>query len=160
MLVSYKEKIIISLLIIILDGILAYFLFSYVNNIKYFYPMLTISLIPFLYKESSKNYLKLLFFLGIIYDLLYSNLFLFHPMIFILLGKVNLRIIQLLKENIFSYMLLIIIDILIYDGIFFLLVLIANYEMVTYMDYFYKIEYSSFNVLLAFIYYPLLKLRS
>ena len=122
--------------------------------------MFTISLIPFLYKESSKNYLKLLFFLGIIYDLLYSNLFLFHPIIFILLGKVNLRIIQLLKENIFSYMLLIIIDILIYDGIFFLLVLITNYEMVTYMDYFYKIEYSSFNVWLAFIYYPLLKLRS
>ena len=52
MLASYKEKKfwIISLLIIILDGLIIYFIPSYFNNLNYLYPMLTVSLIHFISK--------------------------------------------------------------------------------------------------------------
>ena len=56
MLVSCYEKkyLILSLLVIILDGIIIYYMPSYFNKINYLYPMLMISLIPFIYLDNKK----------------------------------------------------------------------------------------------------------
>ena len=77
MLASYKEKkyLIISLITLLIDGIIVYYKPSFFNQLTIFYPMLTISLIPFLYINKANDYYKFSFFLGIIYDLLYSNIF-------------------------------------------------------------------------------------
>ncbi len=155
MLALFKEKkyLIISIIIIILDGVIVYFMPSYFNKLNFFYPMLTISLIPFLYQENTRKYYQLLFFLGIIYDLLYSNLFLFHPLVFLLLGKIDIYVLKFLKNNMIVYYLLILINILIYDGILFILVFITNYEIVTINDYIYKIRNSLINIIFGSFYY-------
>ena len=155
----YKEKKywITSLIILILEGILSFYLSSFFNKINCFFPMLTISLIPFLYTNNIQDYNKKLFILGIIYDLLYSNLFLFHPFVFLLLGKIDINILKYFKKNIVIYFLIIFINLLIYDGIFFVLVFLTNYEIVTLNDYFYKIRYSLINIPFGSFYYLIFK---
>ena len=155
MLVYYKEKkyVIISLLVIILDGLIVYYIPSYFNQLNYFYPMLTVSLIPFLYKGKNNYYYKYVFVLGIIYDLLYSNIFLFNALIFLIISKIASKILLFVKNNFLIYLLLIIINIFIYDGIVFLLVYFSNYQVIGFIDYLYKVKNSIINVLTCFIYY-------
>ena len=44
-----RKTILISLIVIILDGLLIYYIPGYFNKLNFFYPMLTITLIPFVY---------------------------------------------------------------------------------------------------------------
>lgn len=152
----YKEKKLwtSSILIIIFDGILAYYLPSYFDNISLFYPMLTVSLIPFLFYERTKEYYELIFILGLIYDIFYSNIFLFNALIFLLLGKIDIKIMKNFKNNLFMYLLLIITNIILYDIINFFLILITNYSMVNINQLIYKIEHSLLlNILSGFVFY-------
>ncbi len=153
--VYYKEKkyIIISFLAILLDGIIVYFIPSYFNKINYFYPMLTVSLIPFLHKGKNNNYYKFVFILGIIYDLLYSNIFLFNALIFLIISKIDSKILLYINNNLLIYLFLIILNIIIYDGIIFLIIISCNYQLVNFMDYLYKVKNSLINVLICFVYY-------
>ena len=155
MLAYLKEKnLVISLLTIIMDGIMVYFIPAYYQQLNYFYPMLTISLIPFLYHGNERKYYQDVFLLGIIYDLLFSNLLLFNAFIFLFLGKINYKTLKWLKNNCFSFLLLIIINIILYDLICFLLVLFTKYNNVSIMNLFYKIEHSlPLNILSGFWFY-------
>lgn len=162
MLVSYKEKkyLIISILVLIIDGLLTYFVPSYFNNISIFYPMLTISLIPFLLDNNMKDYYRLCFFLGILYDILYSNLFLYHALFFLFLSKVDSKVMKFIKNNIGLYLLLVVINILLYDILFFLLIKLTNYQVVTFSDLIYKIKNSLLlNIMSSFLYFFLFKKR-
>ena len=63
------------LITFLIDYLLSYFLNLGFNNLNYFYPMLLIVLIVYLYsKLETKKYLKIVFIIGFIYDLLYSYL--------------------------------------------------------------------------------------
>ncbi len=160
MLVSYndKKKILVSLIIILIDGIIVYCIPSYYHAINYFYPMLTISLIPFLYDSNLNNYYKIVFILGFIYDLLYSNIFLFNAMLFLLLSKIDTKILKLLRDNLFTNIVLVIINILLYDLMCFFLTFITDYQNILISDYIYKIEHSLLiNVLVGLIYYLIIK---
>jgi len=160
MLVSYKGKIIVSIIILLLDGVLINMNDYFFNNLNIFYPMLTISLIPFLFDESQKEYYKLCFIIGIIYDLLYSNIFLYHALLFLMLGKINVKIMKYFKNNLFLYIILVILNIIIYDIIGFLLVSITSYQVVEFSDLIYKIKNSLLlNILSGFIYFFLGKKR-
>ncbi len=82
------------LISVILDGILSAII--PLNSI--FRPKLTVTTIYFLYSKYKKNknyYFILLIITGIIYDLLYTNILLFHPVIFYLLGT----FIKYIKDN-------------------------------------------------------------
>ena len=160
MLASYKEKkyMIISFIVLIIDGLLTYFLPSYFNKLNMFYPMLTISLIPFLLDNNMKEYYRFCFFMGILYDLLYSNLFLYHALFFLFLSKVDSKIMKVLKNNLGLYLLLVIINILLYDTMFFLLIKFTNYQVVSFSDLVYKIKNSLLlNIMSSFIYYFIFK---
>ena len=109
-------------------------------------------------KDHSKNYYKSLFILGIIYDLLYSNIFLFHALLFLILGKISIKIFKIVKSNLLVYLFLIILNILIYDGIIFTLICITNYQSVSLLDYYYKIRCSLLlNIIFGIISYTLKK---
>ena len=156
MLVYYKEKkyIIISFIIILLDGLLVYYIPSYFHKLSLFYPMLTISLLPFLYHGNLKNYYKLCFLIGIIYDLLYSNIFLYNAFLFLIMGKIDSKILKFYQDSFFIYFFLVFINICFYDTITFLLVLITSYQSVTFNDLIYKIKNSLLlNILSVFVYY-------
>ena len=158
MLVSYKGKIIVSLIVLILDGIIVYYNNYYFNNLNIFYPMLTISLIPFLFDNNQKEYYKICFIIGIIYDLLYSNIFLYNGFLFLLLSKIDVKIMKYLKNNLFLYMMLVIINIIFYDTISFLLIKVTNYQIVTFSDLIYKIENSLLlNIMSSFVFFFLVK---
>ena len=155
MLLSYKENkhCIISIISLILDGVIVYFMPSYFNQINYFYPMLTISFLPFLYDSNLKKYYRRCFILGIVYDLLYSNIFLFNAFLFLLMAKIDSKILKIYKNSFIIYFFLFLINLLLYDGTSFLLVLITKYQSVTVNHLIYKIVHSlPLNFLSIFVY--------
>ncbi len=159
MLAFYKGKkyLIISLLAIILDGVISYFLPSYFNKIKYFYPMFTVSLIPFLTSDNKRNII-FIFIIGFIYNMLYSNVFLYHPLVFILLSKIDYLFLKTFKENIVSFIILVILNIILYDSLYFMLITLTGYQVVNISDLLYKIEHSlPINIMSVFVYYYLVK---
>ena len=163
MLVSYKRKnyLLVSVLIILIDGIISYFMDNYINHLNYFYPMLTISLIPFLFDNNYKEYYRLSFIIGIIYDLLYSNIFLFNAFLFLILSKIDSKIMNIWEDNFFLYCILVIINIIIYDTILFVLIYLTKYSSVYIYDLFYKISHSLLlNIMSVFVYYFYFKKRN
>ena len=160
MLLFYKEKkyLLISLLIIIIDGVILYFNPSYFNKINYFYPMLTITLIPFSYLCNRKKCIILVLIMGTIYDLLYSNIFLYNAILFIILISLNIKVINYFKESLLLFIILTIINIIIYDTISFLLVIITNYQSINIYDLIYKINHSILlNILSVFVFWFMFK---
>ena len=159
MLASYngKKYLLASLLAITLDGVISYYLPSYFNNINYIYPMLTVSLIPFLSKENSKKNILYIFIIGLIYNLLYSNIFLFHSLVFIILFKINNLFLNIFKDQFFSYVILVIINIIFYDSLYFLLILLTNYQVLNISDLIYKIKHSLPNIMSVFVYWFIIK---
>lgn len=82
------------LISIILDG----FLSTLIPLNSIFRPKLTITTIYFLYPKFKKNkrtYFILLIIAGILYDIFYTNIPLFHPIVFYLLGN----FIKYIKDN-------------------------------------------------------------
>lgn len=152
---------IIGFIIIILDGLLVYFIPSYFNELNYFYPMLSITYLVFLYGYS-KNYLKTSFILGFIYDLLYSNIFLYNSLIFLLLGKINKKIFNYFQINLFNKIIILLLNIIIYDTINFLIIYFSKYNNVIFNDLVYKVLHSLllnilFIIILNFFFKKILK---
>lgn len=96
----------------------------------YLYPEIALVLIVFLFTKK-KDYLKKVFILGIIYDLLYSNIFMYNALIFLLLGKINKKIFNVLKENNFIKIIVLIINIIIYDIINYSVIIISKYQVLS-----------------------------
>lgn len=145
----------IILILIILDGLIIYYIPSYFNNINFLYPMLTLSLISVLANNLSlKKYYQTVFIMGIIYDILYSNIFLYNAFLFLLISKINTKIYKVLKHNLFLVILITILNIIIYDTITFLLIKFSSYQSVDFIDLIYKIKNSLLlNILIVFVYY-------
>lgn len=149
---------ILIIITMLLDYLLIYFIPSYFNNINFLYPMLTLTLIIFLYKKIEfKKYLKLVFIIGIIYDILFSYIFMFNSLIFLLFAKIIKKIDKYLRINLAISLVLVILFIFLYDLVLFILVLLSNYNQVSLFDLFYKVKNSLvlnlfFYLLLDFIF--------
>lgn len=151
------KKIIISLLIIIIDGILVYYSPAYFNNISYLYPMLTITFLPFICFNNKRCYIYTIF-LGITYDLLYSNIYLYNVILFIFLTSIDQKVMKYFKNSLFSFIMMAVINIVIYDIISFLLVILTNYQVVGVSDLIYKISHSLiFNIMSVFVWWFIFK---
>ena len=160
MLVFYYERkyLLISLLLIILDGLIIYYIPSYFNKLNYFYPMLTISSIPFTYLSKKRNNYILPVVIGIIYDLFYSNIFLYNAIIFLIIANIDFEIIKHFKISLLLFILLAILNIVIYDTINFLLIILTSYQSVGLMDLIYKIDHSILlNIMSVFVLWFLFK---
>ena len=150
----------VSLIIItlLLDYLLIYFTSSNFNQITLFYPMLTLTLIVFLYKkEEIKKYFKIVFLIGLFYDILFSYLFLFNSLIFLLFAKIMKKIDKYIRWNLIVSLVLLIVFIFLYDFILFGLIYITGYQSVTFFDLWYKWYNSlllniSFYLLLSIIF--------
>ena len=95
----------VGIILIILDGILVYFIPSYFNELSIFYPMLAITFIVLIYNYC-KNYFKTSFILGIIYDLLYSNIIFYNAILFLLLAYINRKLFSYFHINVFNKILI------------------------------------------------------
>ena len=144
----------IIFLTILFDYLLTFLIPSY-NNLNLLYPMLTIVLIVFLHKKiSNKKYLKLIFIIGFIYDILFSYIFLFNSLIFLSFAKIIKKIDKYIRFNLFINIILVCLFIVLYDLILFFVVYISNYTVVNISNLLYKIKNS---FLLNIIYYFLLE---
>ena len=140
----------------VIDFLISYFIPVSFNNLNYFYPMLVIVLIVYLFEKIlTKNYLKTIFCIGIIYDIFYSYIFLLNALIFLLFGKIVKKVYKYLRNNFIINLLLIIVLIFLYDLILFVLMYITNNNLVSFYDLIYKFKNS---IILNIIYYCLLKI--
>ena len=150
----------VSLIIItlLLDYLLIYFTSSNFNQITLFYPMLTLTLIVFLYKKVEiKKYFKIVFLIGLFYDILFSYLFLFNSLIFLLFAKIMKKIDKYIRWNLIVSLVSLIVFIFLYDFILFGLIYITGYQSVTFLNLWYKWYNSlllniSFYLLLSIIF--------
>lgn len=145
------------LITILIDFIISYFIPVSFNNLNYFYPMLLIVLIVYLYsKITDKKYIKLVFIMGIIYDLLYSYIFMLNAFLFLLFAKIIKKINKYIEINNIVSIILIIIFIFLYDFSLFLIVYLTKYNLVTFSDLLYKFTHSlilniSFYLILSIV---------
>ena len=147
---------IIILITIILDFLITYFVPSYFNNLNLFYPMLTLTLIIYLYsKIENKKYFQTIFITGLIYDFLFSYILLFNSLVFLIFGKIVKKIDKIIRCNFLVSLILLIVCIFLYDLILFLLVKISNYSIVSFNDLIYKFQNS---LLLNIGYFTLLNI--
>lgn len=141
----------VTILTIILDGYITYIYPSYFNNITYLYPMLTLSLIVSI-SSNKDTYLKYSLIIGFIYDLLYSTIFLYNTLIFLMLAKINKKILCSIRESFIIRIIILILNIIIYDSISFLIVYLTKYNDVTFLSLLYKISHSLIlNILSLFV---------
>ena len=134
---------IIIFICIILDFLISFTIPNYFNNLNLFYPMLTLTFLVFLYKKvHGKKYYKIIIMAGICYDLIFSYIFLFHTLIFLLFAKILNKIDKLVRFNIIINIFVLITFLFLYDLILFILVYISSYNVVTIYDLFYKWTHS------------------
>ena len=148
--------IIIMIVSLILDGVLTNYLPYLVGNLTYFTPMFTVVsifiLYPF-YRKSEVKYFIILFILGIIYDLFYTNLVFLDGCLFVVLGYISYRIQRNFGLNYLKNILYAIIMIFSYEILFAFILFVYNMVPITIPLVIYKISHS---LILNIIYLELL----
>lgn len=137
--------IIIIFISLYLDGFLTLFLPYLPGNLSLFTPMLTIVsllIIYPLYRKQEKKYFITVFILGIIYDLLYTNLLFFNAIVFLFLGVIIKFIYKNLDVSHIKISLYILGLIIIYELVFSFFILLFNLVPFTVERLLYKIVHS------------------
>ena len=155
-------SLIIVIISILLDGILSNFLPYLYTNLSIFTPLLTLISIFMIYpffKKKEKTYFILIFIVGIIYDLFYTNLLFFNGVLFITIGLLIKYIYKTYEITPLRLILYIIILITSYEFLTSLVLLIYNVVEVTFYKVFYKIINSLvLNIIYSEIIYLIIKL--
>jgi len=133
---------IVIIVCLFLDFILSYFLPSYFNQLNLFYPMLTLTFLIYYYQKKSNNYIKIVIFTGILYDLFFSYICLFNVLMFLAISKILKKVDKLVRYNFFIGLIMLIFSIFLYDLVLFIIVYISEYNMVTFHDLIYKFSHS------------------
>ena len=140
-------SLIIVVISILLDGILSNFLPYLYTNLSIFTPLLTLVSIFMIYpffKKKEINYFIIIFIIGIIYDLLYTNLLFFNGVLFILIGFISKYINKNYEITPIRLILYTIIIVSSYESLTGIILLIYNVVPVTFYKVFYKIINSLF----------------
>lgn len=136
---------IITGLSLILDGIFTNFLPYLVNDLSIFTTMFTVIIVFVLYPlfvGNDKKYYIYSFFLGVIYDLFYTNLFLYDGLMFLLLAVVTVWIYKNFEVNKLHAIFCIVLMIFLYEVIFAFLLFVFNLVPVTFDKVLYKFLHS------------------
>ena len=137
--------IIIMIISLLLDGLISNYLPYLVNDLSLFTPLFTLISIfiiyPF-YRKKEKRYFIHIFILGIIYDLLYTNLLFFTGVLFIIIGLVVKFIVENYELGFIKILIYMIIIIVLYESITVLFLGIYNIVPVSFNKLIYKISHS------------------
>lgn len=138
-------SIIILIVSLLLDGILSNYLPFLVNDLSLFTPLLTLVSIFLIYpffKKKETLYFVIVFFLGMIYDLFYTNLLFFNAVLFLCLALITMYIYKNLEVNALKLLIYLIIIITSYESLTGLILFIYNIVPVTIPKVLYKITHS------------------
>lgn len=154
--------IIITIISLVLDGMITNYLPYLVNNLSPLTPLLTITslviIYPF-YKKKIKKYYILAFVLGLLYDLMYTNLFLTDAAIFLILSIIIKNIYKNFNTNGFRILFYITFIICIYELIIAATYLLFNIVPITPRSLSYKIINSLLlNLLYGQLLYNIIRL--
>lgn len=150
-------SLIIIIISLILDGVITNFLPYMIDNLTLFTPLTTvvcIFLIYPLYHHEEKKYFIVSFIIGIIYDLLYTNLLFFNAFIFLLIAFITMKIYKNFNVDYLKLIPYIIIVITMYECITSGIFIIFNLVPITIQKIIYKILHSLvFNIIYAEVIY-------
>ena len=152
---------VIMIISLLLDGLLTNYFPYLVNDLSLFTPMLTIISIiciyPFYQKQEKKYYITV-FILGIIYDMLYTNLLFWNAILFLLLAVIIRFIYKNYEVTPIRLILYSISIISTYEALTGLFLFTFQLVPVTISKVIYKITHSLIlNILYAEIIYGILK---
>ena len=137
--------IIIMTISLLLDGLLTNYLPFLVNDLSYFTPLFTlisIFIIYPLYRKKEKKYFISIFILGILYDLLYTNLLFFNAVLFVFIGFIIRLIIKNFELSYMKIILYIVIVVVSYESLTLFFLGIFNIIPVSINRLIYKITHS------------------
>ena len=155
-------SIVIIIISLLLDGLLTNYLPFLVNNLSLFTPLFTlisISIIYPFYRKKEKEYYSMVFIIGIIYDLCYTNLLFLNAIMFLIIAIVSKYIYKNFEITFFRLIVYTIIIITIYEFITAGIIGILGLVPITIERIIYKITHSIvLNVIYVEILYLILKL--
>lgn len=137
--------IIIMTISLLLDGLLTNYLPFLVNDLSFFTPLFTlisIFIIYPLYRKKEKKYFISIFILGILYDLLYTNLLFFNAVLFVFIGFIIRLIIKNFELSYMKIILYIVIVVVSYESLTLFFLGIFNIIPVSINRLIYKITHS------------------
>ena len=137
--------IIIMIISLILDGVITNYLPYMVDNLSLFTPLFTLVSIfiiyPF-YRKKEKQYYITIFILGLLYDLLYTNLLFFNAVIFVFLGFIIRIIVKNFEVDYIKIIIYIVLLITLYESLTAGVLLVFNIVPITAGKLLYKISHS------------------
>lgn len=152
----------IMIISLILDGLLSNYLPYLVNDLSIYTPLFTlisIFIIYPLYRKKEKLYFIHIFSLGVLYDLLYTNLLFFNGVLFIIIGLVIKYIVKNYELGFIKIILYMIIIITLYESLTVLFLVIYNVVPVSFSQLIYKISHSLIlNIIYGEIMFLILKI--
>lgn len=141
---------------IILDGVLTNYLPYLVNDLSFFTPLLTVVSIFILYPLNRKKEIKffiIIFIVGIIYDLLYTNLLFLNGLLFVLITLISKIIYKNFETSYFKLIIYTILVIIVYETVYAGILFIYRIVPITLYKLIYKISHT---LILNIIYTELL----
>ena len=152
---------IIIIISLLLDGLLTNF-FPYVGSLSFFTPLLTvvsISIIYPLFRKHEKRYLIVLFIIGIIYDLFYTNLLFVDGVLFLIIGLISIRLHKYIKIDYFKLIVFLLIILTTYEILNASIVFIFGLSSITILEVLIKILHTLLlNILYGEILYLIISL--
>lgn len=134
-------------LIIVISFIIDYFVSLYLpyekNNLSYFTPLFIPILIYLLYPlfKNKKKYILISIIIGIIYDLIYTNLLFFNGIIFFLISIITMLIYKYFKNNIYLNIIYLLLIIIFYELVSILIYMLFGIINISFNDIIYRITH-------------------
>ena len=136
-----------NILIIIISFILDYFLSLYLpyerNNLSYLTPLFIPILIYLLYPrfKDKKIYILISIIIGIIYDLIYTNLLFFNGILFLIISLITIIIYKYFKNNIYLNIIYLLFIIILYELVSILIYILFGVITISFSDVIYRITH-------------------
>jgi len=148
---------------LILDGLLSNFLPFMVGELSFFTPLFTVISVfliyPFYKKKEKRKYFITISLIGIVYDLLFTNLLFFHMILFLILGCFVVLCYRYLDTNFLMVLIESVLLITIYQGLSSFFFFLFQVVPVSFDDFCYLLEHTLvLNVLYAELGFFLIKL--
>ena len=135
-------------LIITISFVIDYYLSLYLpyekNSLSYLTPLFIPILIYLLYPlfKNKKTYILVSIIIGIVYDLIYTNLLCFNGIIFLFISLITILIYKYFKNNIYLNIIYLLLIIIFYELVSVLLFIIFGVISVSIYEVFYKITHT------------------
>lgn len=145
----------------VLDIILSNFISLGYQNVNLFFPEILVSSIPISYIliKNKKVFFTVTIFIGIIYDLLYSDVFLINLYYLILFGLFLYIFYNNRKVTVSNVFLISVFGLVLYDVFIFIILILINYSSFNINDFYYKMK-NSLLINMSYIIISLFILKS